>query len=130
MRNGTRRDLLMMLILTVITGGLYYFYWAYKTSKEMDEFTGERGIPPIIHLILLICTVSLWGYVWDILTAQKIERMQRMVGIPARNQAGLYIVLDFLGAGPIYGIGIVVPFLQQNDLNEIYAVAGSKKTWR
>jgi len=30
MRNGTRRDLLMMLVLTFITGGLYYFYWAYK----------------------------------------------------------------------------------------------------
>ena len=119
----------MMAILLVITGGLYYFYWAYKTSKEMDEFTGERGIPPIVHLILLICTATLWGYIFDILTAQKIERMQRLVGLPARNQSVLYIVLDFLGAGPIYGIGIVVPFLQQNDLNEIYAAATVKKTW-
>lgn len=117
----------MMLVLTFITGGLYYFYWAYKTSKEMDEFTGERGIPPIVHLVLLICTISLWGYVWDILTAQKIERMQRMVGLPARNQSWLYVALDFLGAGPIYGIGIVVPFLQQNDLNEIYAAAGNRR---
>ena len=127
MRNGTRRDLLMMLVLTVITGGLYYFYWAYKTSKEMDRFTGERGIPPLVHLILLICTVSLWGYVWDILTAQKIERMQRMVGLPARNQSWLYVALDFLGAGPVAGLGIVVPFLQQNDLNEIYAAANNRR---
>ncbi len=121
MRNGTRRDLLMMAILLVVTCGLYYFYWLYQTSKEMDEFTGEQGIPPIVHLILLIITGTLWGIAWDILTAQRIERMQQLVGITPRNNTGLYLVLDILGAGPIYGLGMVVPFLQQNDLNEIYA---------
>ena len=87
----------------------------------MDEFTGERGIPPVVHLLLLFFTASLWGYAWDILTAQRIERMQQMVGIPPRNNGGLYLVLDALGAGPVAGLGMVVPFLQQNDLNEIYA---------
>ena len=111
----------MMAILLVVTCGLYYFYWLYQTSKEMDEFTGEQGIPPIVHLILLIVTGSLWGFAWDILTAQRIERMQQLVGITPRNNTGLYLVLDILGAGPIYGLGMVVPFLQQNDLNEIYA---------
>lgn len=121
MRNGTRRDLLMMTLLLFFTCGLYYIYWLYQTSKEMDEFTGERGIPPVVHLLLLFFTASLWGYAWDILTAQRIERMQQMVGITPRNNSGLYLVLDALGAGPVAGLGMVVPFLQQNDLNEIYA---------
>ena len=121
MRNGTRRDLLMMALLLFFTCGLYYIYWLYQTSKEMDEFTGERGIPPVVHLLLLFITASLWGYAWDILTAQRIERMQQMVGITPRNNSGLYLVLDALGAGPVAGLGMVVPFLQQNDLNEIYA---------
>ena len=110
-----------MAILLLVTCGLYYFYWLYVTSKEMDEFTGEQGIPPIVHLILLIVTGTLWGIAWDILTAQRIERMQQLVGITPRNNMGIYLVLDILGAGPIYGLGMVVPFLQQNDLNEVYA---------
>ena len=121
MRNGTRRDLLMMALLLFFTCGLYYIYWLYQTSKEIDEFTGERGVPPVVHLLLLFITASLWGYAWDILTAQRIERMQQMVGITPRNNSGLYLVLDALGAGPVAGLGMVVPFLQQNDLNEIYA---------
>ena len=120
MRNGTRRDLLTMAILMLVTCGLYYFYWLYKTSQEMDAYTGEQGIPPIVHLLLLIFTGTLWGIAWDILTAQKIERMQQLAGITSRNNSGLYLVLDILGAGPIYGLGMVVPFLQQNELNEIY----------
>ena len=110
----------MMGILMLVTCGLYYFYWLYKTSQEMDAYTGEQGIPPIVHLLLLIFTGTLWGIAWDILTAQKIERMQQLAGITSRNNSGLYLVLDILGAGPIYGLGMVVPFLQQNELNEIY----------
>jgi len=121
MRNGTKRDLLMMLLLTVFTCGIYYLYWVYVTSKEMEEFTGERSIPPIVHLLLMIFTGTLWGFAWDILTAQKIAKMQQMVGIAPRDNVGLYLVLDILGAGPVAGLGMVVPFLQQNDLNEIYA---------
>lgn len=129
MRNGTRRDLLMMILLTVFTCGLYYIYWIYVTSKEIEEFTGERSIPPIVHVLLMIVTGTLWGYAWDILTAQKIERMQQQVGLPSRNNTGLYLLLDILGGGPVVGLGIVVPFLQQSELNEIYAAAATKSTW-
>lgn len=129
LRNGTRRDLLMMIVLTVLTGGLYYIYWVYVTSKEVEAFTGERSIPPLVHVLLLLVTGTLWGFAWDILMAQKLERMQQQVGLPSRNNTGLYLLLDLLGAGPIAGLGIVVPFLQQSELNEIYAAAAAKSTW-
>lgn len=121
MRNGTQRSPVSVLILILLTCGLYYFWWAYTTSREIDEYLGESDIPPIVHLLLLIFTGTLWWFVWDILTARRIARMQARAGLPAKDNSILYLILNLLGAGPVAGLGVLVALLQQSDLNAIYA---------
>ena len=130
MRIGTNRSPVMVLLLMLITCGLYYFYWLYVISKEVEEFTGEADIPPIVDLLLFILTGTLWGFVWDWRIGQKIAQMQEMVGLPRNDESILYLVLDFLGAGPVAGLGIVVPLIQQSRLNQIYDRARTGMSYR
>lgn len=120
MRNGTVRDPLIVLVLSLVTCGLYYIWWMYDTSREIDEFLGESDIPPIVHVILFIVTGTLWGYVFDILTARRIFRMQERAGMTPKDNTIVYLILDLVGLGPVGGLGLVSTMIQQSDLNAIY----------
>jgi Domain of unknown function (DUF4234) len=120
MRKGTVRDPIVVLVLTLITCGLYYLWWVYETSREIDAYLDETSIPPIVHVVLFIATGTLWGYVFDVLTAQRIVRMQERAGMTPKDNSVLYVILDLLGAGPIGGLGLVSTLIQQSDLNAIY----------
>ena len=130
MRIGINRSPVMVLLLLFLTCGLYYFYWVYVISKEVEEFTGQSDIPPVVDLLLFIFTGTRWGYVWDRRMGQKIAQMQEMVGLPRNDESILYLVLDLLGAGPVAGLGIVVPLLQQSRLNQIYDRARTGISYR
>ena len=44
MRLGTRRDPALVLIFTLLTCGIYYLFFIYKASQEMDDFLDETTI--------------------------------------------------------------------------------------
>jgi hypothetical protein len=125
MRVPSSRSPVTVLLLTLITCGIYYLFWVYQTSKDVDDFLGETDIPPIAHVLLFIISGTLYGFFWDYWIAQKLIKMQRRVGVPEKDNTVLYLALDILGAGPVAGLGIVVPLLQQSDLNAVYAAAGT-----
>jgi uncharacterized integral membrane protein len=120
MRIPNRRSPVTVLLLTLFTFGIYYFYWVYVTSRDIDEFLGESDIPPIVHVLLFLVTGTLYGFFWDFLIGRKTVKMQQRVGLPEKDHTLLNIVLDLLGAGPIAGLGIIVPLIQQSDLNAVY----------
>jgi hypothetical protein len=107
--------------------GLYYWWWAYRVSKEVDEFLGESDIPPVVHFILLIVTAGLWWYVWDFLLGRKIARMRERLDMPVNDPSWLYLALDIIGAGPVAGLGILNFFLQQHELNQIWRRAAVQR---
>lgn len=119
----SERSPVKVLLLCLLTCGLYYPYWLFRTSEEMDGFLGESDLPPIVHLVLFVLTGTLWGFVWDVLTARKLMRMQQLVGLPITDNTILYCACDLFGAGPLYGLGIVVPLLEQTSMNEVYRAA-------
>ena len=44
MRLGTRREPALVLVLILLTCGIYYLYFIYKSSEEMGEFFGRDGL--------------------------------------------------------------------------------------
>ena len=44
MRLGTRREPALVLVLILLTCGIYYLYFIYKASQEMDDFLGESRL--------------------------------------------------------------------------------------
>lgn len=126
MRIGKRRGPVMVLLLSLLTCGLYYLYWVYVTSSEIQEYTGERDIPPIVELLLTLFTGGLYLFYWDWKTAKQIARMQSRLGLNVTDNSLLYLIFNILGAGPIYGLGIVNLVIQQIHLNEVWERASGR----
>ncbi len=49
-----RRSPAKALVFSVITCGIYYFYWIYKISSEMKEHLGKSEINPGLDVLLSI----------------------------------------------------------------------------
>jgi hypothetical protein len=47
------REWLLVAIFSIITLGIYFFYWTYQVFRELKEHTGQ-GIGPIIGLVIAI----------------------------------------------------------------------------
>lgn len=122
------RSLISVLLLTLVTCGIYYLFWVYETARDMDELLGESDIPPAVHVLLFLITGTLWGYAFDVLTARKIARLQAKFGLPIQDNTLLYLIFDILGAGPVAGLGLVTILLEQGALNDIYRAAGGRLT--
>jgi hypothetical protein len=56
---GKPRGILFVLLISLITLGIYTIYWAYKTQDELKQHTGE-GLGGVLGLVvwILISPVS------------------------------------------------------------------------
>jgi Na+/proline symporter len=50
---GQRRGVLFVLLISLITIGIYTIYWAYKTQEEMKQHTGD-GLGGVLGLVIWI----------------------------------------------------------------------------
>jgi magnesium-transporting ATPase (P-type) len=61
-----RRNLLLMVLLMLVTLGIYGIYWYYQTSEELIRATGDKSSNPLIWTLLLfippIHVLSFWFY--------------------------------------------------------------------
>lgn len=48
----------------MLTCGLFYYYWIYKTTKEIKDFTGKEDINPLIEVLLGFFTCGLYFKYW------------------------------------------------------------------
>lgn len=56
---GTQRGVAFVILIGIVTFGIYWIYWVYKTQEEMKRRTGE-GLGGVLGLVvwLLISAVS------------------------------------------------------------------------
>jgi len=123
MQLGTRRDPALVLILILLTCGIYYLYFIYKTSQEAADFLGEADYSPGTEVLLSVLTCGFWNIYWDYRMGKRIARMSARVGLPPTDNSLLYLILDLLGVGGFASVGIINPVLQQDGLNRVWQAA-------
>ena len=123
MRLGTPRDPALTLILILLTCGIYYLYFIYIVSKEIQEFLEERDTAPALEVLLCIITCGLYNIYWDYKMGKRVAEMCARVGLPVTDNAVLYLVLDLVGVGGFASLGLVNPVLQQDSLNRVWRAA-------
>ncbi len=123
MRLGTTRNPALTLILILLTCGIYYLYYIYIVSEETQEFLGERDLSPGVEVLLSVVTCGLYNIYWDYKIGKRVSEMCGRVGLPATDNAVLYLILDLVGFGGFGGLGLINPVLQQDSLNRIWQAA-------
>ncbi len=59
---GQRRGIAFVIIITLITLGIYSLYWVYKTQEEMKQHTGE-GLGGVLGLVVWIVVGAVSAFV-------------------------------------------------------------------
>lgn len=110
--NLTKRGIVQVVIFSIITCGIYMFYWTYVTARDLQTAAGTSRFSPVLILLLTIL-VSPVGFVLLALEADdclNAIRAQRM--LPAADNKVVWIVLGIL-------LPIVEVALVQNEINNI-----------
>ncbi|GAA1139999.1 DUF4234 domain-containing protein [Nocardioides aquiterrae] len=109
------------ILLTVVTLGVYSWYWYYKVHDEMKRHSGE-GIGGGIALLLAI----LVGIVMPFITSNEVGKLYERDGKkpPVTAATGLWYLL----LGWLFLIGAIVWFVKTNGaLNDYWRSKGARE---
>jgi hypothetical protein len=114
---GTIRVPITVLLLGIITCGIYFFFWYYNTFEEMKEYSGE-GLGGLVGLLLsifcgIITIFVLPAEVGNLFEADGKEK-------PISGMTGFWNLLPIIGT-------IVWLFKVQGRLNDFWESKGATK---
>ena len=113
-----KRNPLGVLGLTLITIGIYGFYWYYKINEEIRDYTGDQTISPgrslaaVIPGFLLIVPPFIAYYN----TATHLAAMERERGIASEISPALTVIIGIL-------ISIALGAYVQEHMNRTWEAA-------
>jgi Domain of unknown function (DUF4234) len=91
---GKPRGILFVIVISIVTFGIYHLYWTYKVFEEIKQHTGE-GIGGILGLVIGIVI----GIVNAFVLPSEIGKMYARDGqaAPMTGWTGLWILLPIVG---------------------------------
>ena len=111
---GKQRKPLTVLLLMIVTIGIYALYWYYKTFQEMKDYSGQ-GLGGVLGLILaFFCSI-----ITIFLLPAEVSGLYERAGKepPITWATGFWVLLPIIG-------GIVWLFKVQGRLNDFWASVG------
>ena len=110
----------MVLILTLITCGLYGLVWIWQVGTELKEDLKLADQNPGLDVILTVLTATLWGFVVVHRYARQIVESQKRANVPPNDLSLAAVILA------VVGLWFVCFALLQIELNKVWAAqAGS-----
>lgn len=92
-----QRSVIMVIILSLITCGLYNFYWMYAITEELSYATNDSNFSGAKSLIFTLITCGIYAFFWYYIVGQKVAEVQRQHNMFPRENGVLYIILSVLG---------------------------------
>ncbi|MBM3296802.1 MAG: DUF4234 domain-containing protein [Candidatus Aminicenantes bacterium] len=96
----TRRDVLVVYILSIVTFGIYFIVWMVKTKTEMNSLGAQ--IPTAWLLIVPIANIY-WLYKYAEAFSTQVKK---------DNNTVMWFLLFWF-------IGIIMPAIVQSELNKL-----------
>lgn len=109
-----QRNIALCIILSIVTCGIYMWYWIYKLTEDVNKLTGDPNATSggmVILLSIITCNVYMWYWLYK--QGDAIDQVKASRGLPSGNSGILYLILA------IFGLGIVSYALMQNELNQL-----------
>jgi hypothetical protein len=113
MAPGEKREPVLVLLLPIVTCGIYIFYWWYVTGTEIKNALGREDINPGLDLLLGILTCGIYYIYLSYRDSQMLLLLQDRAGLP-RNDISIISLVIYLVFAP------VTLFLIQTELNKIW----------
>ncbi len=106
------RSIVMIIILSLITCGIYGLYWIVKVTDEAKILSNKDTPSGALTLLLSIITCGIYMIYWNYQMGKNMYEAGQKYGINIEDNSIIYLVLSLIG------LGIVSECLMQNDLNK------------
>lgn len=117
----TRRDLVVVALLTLFTCGIYALYWQYKTTEELQAVS-RKDLNPGLELLLTLITCGIFGIYAHYRNAQVVTEQMKALRGAHEDKSMVILALDV--ASLFVGVTwIVAVVILQDELNKLAEVA-------
>lgn len=106
------RDIVLSVILSIITCGIYKLYWVYKVSSELENEGQTGGLDGAIILLLCIFTGSIGFLLFAMYADANVNAIKARRGLPVVDNKAVWMILGFM-------IPIVLIPLVQSEINNL-----------
>lgn len=109
-----KRDIVLSIVLSIVTCGIYALYWLYCLAGEVNEVTDHReDMSAGMVLLLSIVTCGIFQIYWMYKTGSKLDETYMRMGRPGQNKAILFLLLS------IFGMNLVAFAIIQSEINNL-----------
>jgi hypothetical protein len=114
-REEAVRNIVVSLILTILTCGLYDIYWNAKQMKAMNGLLGREELSFWTWLLVGIITCGIFHLYYEYKMGLALLEIQENYGMQVDNHLPIISLLVSL-----FGFSIVVDAIHQNEINKAY----------
>ena len=107
-----KNDPIVVLLLGIITCGLYLIYWNIKAAEVLNAAAGREVISQPIA-IFAGCCLPVNIYFYYLAGKECLPRIHERTGEPQKDQSTLLLILGFL-------FPMVAAMIVQGDINKLY----------
>lgn len=101
-----KRSIGVMILLTIITLGIYTIYWQCSFQNQLKKTTG-KGFGGVGHFFMCLITFGIYPIYWNFAAGKRLNELG------ATDQAVLYLILNLIG------FGWLNMFLMQSQANKL-----------
>jgi len=105
-----KRSVGMAIFLSIITCGIYGYYWLYKLLSSHYRINNQPN-NAVTDIVLWIVTCGIYGIYLGYKMGKLESTSHYVMGFPPRDDSILYLILN------IFGLWIVVYAIIQSNLN-------------
>src|SRR5690554_2783891 len=111
MQRGEVRNPIMVLLLPMVTCGIYGFIWMYGVVDDINKGLGREEYNFVKEILLSMVTCGAWGIWFSWRLCNSVVEVQNTWGVKPQFDAPILFVLLLFGLGP---------FFIQQGLNEAW----------
>ena len=108
----SKRDIVVAIILTFVTCGIYGIYWFIVMTDDVNSLSDEKTASGGTAFLYSILTCGIYMLYWNYKMGQRMAEVGKKYNKSINDNSVLYLVLS------IFGLGIVNYCLIQSDLNK------------
>lgn len=101
-----KRNLLAMILFTIITFGIYGLYWYIAFQMELKSKT-KQGFGGFAHFLVTLVTFGIYALYWNYAAGK------RLASLGAADNSLIYLLIS------LFGFGWVAHLLMQNQANNL-----------
>lgn len=114
MQKGVVRNPLLVVVLSVVTCGIYWIVWAFMVSEEINRAAGEKKVDPVVYFLLgLLCFPLIFVGMYKI--DEALFELNIRAGLPANKNFILWLLLSLVGVGSAF-----MGYQVQEQLNKLW----------